>query len=87
MYEVIDEEYPRLRTYLCYECGFHADTILMEQKSMYLHYQELFAHFKDVLKPKKLLPPKFQHPDKTPEDSTEHKKLIKPSLTEIFCKL
>ena len=44
MYYVINEDYPRLETYLCYEYGFHADTILMGQISLYQTYQELFIH-------------------------------------------
>ena len=47
MYEVIDSEYPRLETYLCYECGFHADSILMEQNSLYKLFQRLFLHSKN----------------------------------------
>jgi hypothetical protein len=47
MYYVINEDYPRLETYLCYECGFHADSILMGQTSVYQTYQELFIHTKE----------------------------------------
>ena len=71
MYDVINEEYPHLEIYMCYECGFNADTVLMEQKTLYLEYQELFAHFKEVLKPRNLPPTRNQQPEKTPSDSTE----------------
>jgi hypothetical protein len=56
MYRVINEEYPKLDTYLCYECGFHADTVLMKQKKLFQNYQWLFSHFKNVLVPKKIMP-------------------------------
>lgn len=42
MYQVVDKNYPRLDTYLCYECGFHADTILIEQRGLYQAFQRLF---------------------------------------------
>ncbi|HEX7257600.1 MAG TPA: hypothetical protein VF242_06030 [Nitrososphaeraceae archaeon] len=83
MYEVVNEDYPKLETYLCYECGFHADTILMEQKSLYEAYQRLYFRFNDILKPK-YLPPRNQHPFKTPDDSTEPK-FFKYNKKNISC--
>jgi len=51
MYPVEDADSPTLPTYLCYQCGFHPNTVLMEDKVLYLAYQEFFARFKDTLKP------------------------------------
>ncbi len=80
MYQVINEDYPRLEAYLCYECGFHADTILMKQKKLYQAYQQLFLHSKRILVPKKVpapknkeLPTESQQRNKTTDDSTEPK--------------
>jgi hypothetical protein len=56
MYEVVNEDYPRLETYLCYECGFHTDSILMEQKRLYQQYQQLFMYSKGLLLSKNLIP-------------------------------
>jgi hypothetical protein len=71
MYEVVNEDYPRLETYLCYNCGFHADTVMMQQRSIYQAYQQLFLHSKGLLVPKRLPPTKLQQPKKTPdEDNT-----------------
>jgi len=47
MYEVINNDYPRLETYLCFECGFHADTILIRQKRLYQAFQKLFHRTKN----------------------------------------
>lgn len=47
MYQVKNLDYPRLETYLCYECGFHTNTTLMEQRSLYQAYQKLFFNLKD----------------------------------------
>gem|GEM_PF-6144880 len=68
MYEVINESYPALETYLCYRCGFHADTILMEQHELYAAYQELFIHSNGWLVPEKLPPTKMQQPKRTPSE-------------------
>ena len=50
MISVINQDYPRLDTYLCFECGFHADTILMGQRSLYQGYQRLFPKFTEIMK-------------------------------------
>jgi hypothetical protein len=76
MYEVLNEDYPNLETYLCYECGFHADTILMQQKALYQQYQWLFSHSNGALIPKKILPTRNQQHFKHGEDSTEPMILI-----------
>jgi hypothetical protein len=47
MYNVIDEDYPRLESYLCYECGFHTNTVMIQQKGLYQAYQKLFIHTKE----------------------------------------
>ena len=47
MYQVINEDYPRLETYLCFECGFHADKILIKQKGLYQAFQRLFHNSKN----------------------------------------
>lgn len=73
MYEILNEDYPNLETYLCYECGFHADTILMKQKHLYQQYQWLFSHSRGVLIPKKFPPTRNQHDFKHEDDSTEPK--------------
>jgi hypothetical protein len=54
MYEIVNEDHPNLETYLCYECGFHADTVLMKESGLYQAYQKLYIHAIDILKPKKL---------------------------------
>lgn len=54
MYQIVNEDYPKLETYFCYECGFHADTILMSQKNLYQNYQQLYMKYQDVLRPKRL---------------------------------
>lgn len=78
MYQVINEQYPNLDTYFCYGCGFHADTILIEQKELYQQYQWLYFHTNGALIPKKLPklksknpPTEFQQRNKTPDDETE----------------
>jgi hypothetical protein len=70
MYKVIDPEYPKLDVYLCYICGFHADSILIDQKKMYQIYQQLYARNSDLLKPKKLFEPRLRQPKKTTKDNT-----------------
>jgi len=57
MYRIVDDDYQRLETYLCYECGFYADTILMSNKSLYQEYQKVFSYSGDILKLKKLPKP------------------------------
>jgi hypothetical protein len=47
MYEVLDNDYPSLKTFLCYECGFNYDLTLVEQKSLFQQYQKLFIHTKE----------------------------------------
>lgn len=76
MYNVIDEYYPSLETYLCYDCGFHTNTIIIEQKGLYQAYQKLFIHtkkkFGNLLNLKHFhLPPNFKHPNGTPREETE----------------
>jgi hypothetical protein len=68
MYEVANEEYPRLEAYLCYRCGFHADTTLMENKNLYQAYQRLFMHSNGILVPKKLPPTKLNNQRKQPDN-------------------
>jgi len=71
MYQVENADYPSLDTYLCYECGFSANTTMMEQKSLYQAYQNLFMHSNGWLVPKKLPPTKPEQPEKTTSDRTE----------------
>lgn len=72
MYEVIDDDYPNLESYLCYECGFQTNTVLMNEKGLYHEYQKLFVHAKVMLKPKKIpRPTRNQHDFKHEDDSTE----------------
>jgi hypothetical protein len=80
------EDYANLETYLCYECRFHADTILMQQKCLYQQYQSLFSHSKGVLVPKKVPPTRNQHGLKHEDDSTEPKCLIEltPNPTSLL---
>lgn len=80
IYPILNEQYPNLDTYFCYECGFHADTIFMEQKELYQEYQRLYFHTNGSLIPKKFLILKskilltdFQQRNKTPDDETEPK--------------
>ena len=80
MYKVIDEDYQRLDTYLCYECGFNYDIILASQKGLFQQFQKLFIHAKDKginLSLKKYCSPtENQQRNKTPDDSTEPKFII-----------
>lgn len=69
MYQVVDKDYPRLDTYLCYECGFYADSILIEQKGLYQAFQRLFYNSKNLellkLKNYKLISDETLQPDKS----------------------
>ena len=82
MYGVINDDYPSLDVYLCYECGFHYDTILKEQKSLYQLYEQLFIHCKEKGMDMSLknLTPKTKHPFSTPDDETE------PKNAFVICK-
>jgi hypothetical protein len=74
MFQVINNDYPNLDTYLCYECGFHYDLILAKQKSLFQSYQQLFMYCKDKgidMSMKNFSPPKNKHPFSTPEGETE----------------
>jgi hypothetical protein len=74
MYEVINNDYPKLDTFLCYECGFYYNTILKEQKGLYNQYEQLFIHCKEKgihMSLKNFSPPKNKHPFSTPDDETE----------------
>jgi hypothetical protein len=51
MYPVEDADAPSVATYLCYRCGFHPNTVLMEDEALYLAYQAFYTRFKGVLKP------------------------------------
>lgn len=55
MHPVEDADAPRLSTYLCYGCGFHPNTTLMEDEALYVAYQNFYACFKETLKPKTFL--------------------------------
>lgn len=52
MFPIEDEEVPHLPTFLCYDCGSHPNTVLMEDELLYLAYQGFYARFRDILKPK-----------------------------------
>jgi hypothetical protein len=76
MYEVINDDYPTLEAYLCYECGFQTNTTLMNEKGLHQVYQNLFMHAKDILKPKRMPRPRHsptesQQRKETTDDSTE----------------
>jgi len=51
------------------------------------HAKALLLQVSKVLQKIDNPPPRNQHPFKTPDESTEQKKLMKQSLSEIFCKL
>ncbi len=61
MYSVLDQDFPSLDVYLCYECGFSADKILMSNKAIFLTYQQMFAHTRGILATKKLMPLRSNH--------------------------
>lgn len=56
MYKVFDKRFPHLTMFLCYRCGFNPNTVIMEDASFYQIYQQFYANFKGILKPKRLLP-------------------------------
>ncbi len=51
MYPVENEDAPQLSTYLCYQCGFHPNTVLMGDAGLYSAYQAFYFRFKESLKP------------------------------------
>jgi hypothetical protein len=81
MYEIVNEDYPNLETYLCYECGFHADTFLMKERGLYQAYQKLYIHAIDVLKPKKLPSRKLSDESRQRDDNeTTDDKYTEPKI-------
>jgi hypothetical protein len=79
MYEVVNNNYPSLETFLCYECGFNYNLTLFEQKSLFHQYQKLFIYSKEKgittsirhLVPKNNSPTEFQQRNKITDDETE----------------
>lgn len=43
LYEVVNDEYPKLDSYLCYAGGFQTNTVLMNEKGLYHEYQKLLV--------------------------------------------
>jgi hypothetical protein len=81
MYEVINENYPKLETYQCYECGFHADTILMQQRGLYQSYQSLFMHSKEKgLVKLKLLPKRPTDESLQPNEDNHSRRRLDSTL-------
>ncbi len=80
MYLVRDNDYPKLDIYLCYDCGFHYDTILKNQTTLYQEYERCFIHFKQkgiIMRLKNytpiISPTENQQRKKTPDEGTEPK--------------
>ena len=80
MYKVIDNDYPKLDVFLCYDCGFHYDIILKNQRGLYQEYEKLFIHCKEKginnMLLKNFSPTENQQRNKTPDDPTEPKFII-----------
>jgi hypothetical protein len=51
MYPVADADFPELPTFLCQRCGFHPNTVLMEDARLYLAYARFYARFRRFLEP------------------------------------
>lgn len=89
MYQVINHEYPRLETYLCFKCGFYADVYLIQQNGLYEAFQRLFYYSKNKQKLKLKnysLPDEMlhQHNSKSSdEDDTQPYTLISSLLFSI----
>jgi hypothetical protein len=67
--EVIDSQYPKLTTYLCYTCGYSIDQTMFEDKALLTAYERLYSKFKNTLKPTELS--RFQPKVNTNNNSRE----------------
>ena len=51
MYPIEDEDAPTLPTWACCRCGFHPNSVLMEDEGLYRAYQAFYFRFQPFLMP------------------------------------